>query len=152
MRRRRGDRGSAAVEAAIIAPALVAFVLIAVAAGRIQSTGGVVDAAARSGARAASLARTPEGAQQAAGDAVLEVLRGQGVQCEQAEHPPVEYGTLDTPAGRLNTVTVRVSCTVRLSDLLIDAMPGSKTMSASFTSVLDHYRGTEPGKPKGSQQ
>ncbi|KQV04700.1 MULTISPECIES: TadE/TadG family type IV pilus assembly protein [unclassified Kitasatospora] len=145
MRRGRGDRGSAALEAAIIAPVLVAFVLIAVAAGRIQSTGGVVDAAARSGARAASLARTPEGAQQAAGDAVLEVLRGQGVQCAQATSPPVEYGTLNTPAGPLSTVTVRVSCTVRLSDLLVDLTPGSKTLTASFTSVLDHYRGTEPG-------
>jgi Flp pilus assembly protein TadG len=143
--RRRRDRGSAALEAAIVAPVLVAFVLIAVAAGRIQSTGGVVDAAARSGARAASLARTPEGAEQAAADAVREVLRGQGSRCEQAVNPPVEYGTLDTPAGRLDTVTVRVSCTVRLSDLLVDFVPGSKTMTASFTSVLDHYRGTQPG-------
>ncbi|WP_405020238.1 pilus assembly protein [Kitasatospora sp. NBC_00070] len=140
-----GDRGSAALEAAIIAPVLVVFVLIVVAAGRIQSTGGVVDAAARSGARAASLARTPEGAQQAAGDAVLEVLRGQGVPCPQPVNPPIEYGTLETPAGPVTTVTVQVSCTVRLSDLLIDITPGSKTMTASFTSVLDHYRGTEAG-------
>ncbi|GAA1167606.1 Flp pilus assembly protein TadG [Kitasatospora gansuensis] len=151
MRRREGDRGSAALEAAIIAPVLVAFVLIAVAAGRIQSTGGVVDAAARSGARAASLARTPEGAQQAAAEAVQEVLGGQGARCEGAERPPIEYGTLDTPTGRLDTVTVQVSCTVRLSDLLIDVVPGSKTMTASFTSVLDHYRGTEPGKKARNQ-
>ncbi|MFJ9517300.1 TadE/TadG family type IV pilus assembly protein [Kitasatospora sp. NPDC101801] len=145
MRRRGGEQGSAALETAIVAPVLVVFVLIAIAAGRIQSTGGVVDAAARSGARAASLARTPEGAQQAAGDAVLEVLRGQGVQCAQAVSPPVEYGTLNTSAGPLTTVTVQVSCTVRLSDLLVGLTPGSKTMTASFTSVLDHYRGTEAG-------
>lgn len=143
MRRRRGDEGSAALEAAILAPVLVAFALIAIGAGRIQSTGGVVDAAARSGARAASLARTPEGAQQAASDAVSEVLRAQGVRCDQAVAPPVEYGTLDTPSGQLDTVTVRISCTVRLDDLLVDFVPGSKTMTGSFTSVLDRYRGTE---------
>ncbi|BFV56017.1 pilus assembly protein [Kitasatospora sp. CMC57] len=152
MRRRAGarigadDRGSAALEAAIVAPVLVVFVLIAIAAGRIQSTGGVVDAAARSAARAASLARTPEGAQQAADQAVREAVGGQEARCRELSTLPVEYGTLDTPTGRLNTVTVRVSCTVLLSDLLMDAVPGSKTMTASFTSVLDHYRGTEPGK------
>ncbi|MFD0569068.1 hypothetical protein ACFQ0T_07095 [Kitasatospora gansuensis] len=48
-------------------------------------------------------------------------------------------------------MTVQVSCTVRLSDLLIDVVPGSKTMTASFTSVLDHYRGTEPGKKARNQ-
>ncbi|MFI5529877.1 TadE/TadG family type IV pilus assembly protein [Kitasatospora sp. NPDC051853] len=142
-RRRPGaDRGSFAIELAILAPVLVFFVLIAVAAGRIQTTGGVVDAAARSGARAASLARSPEGAEQAAHDAVAAALAGQGVLCEGAENPPVQYGTLSTPDGPLTTVTVRVSCKVRLADLLAGLPAGTKTMTGTFTSVLDRYRAT----------
>ncbi|MGW4652338.1 TadE/TadG family type IV pilus assembly protein [Kitasatospora sp. NPDC004289] len=141
-RRPGADRGSFAIELAILAPALVFFVLIAVAAGRIQTTGGVVDAAARSGARAASLARSPEGAEQAAHDAVAAALAGQGVLCEGAERSAVAYGTLPTPEGPLTTVTVQVSCTVRLADLLAGLPAGSKKMTGTFTSVLDRYRAT----------
>lgn len=139
--RRRADEGSVAVEAAILAPTLLAFVLIAVAAGRIQTTVGEVDAAARAGARAASLARTPEGARTAAADAVQDSLRGRGVDCtEEPTQDPV-YGTIDTPTGPLDTVSVTVRCTVRLDDLLLAGMPGGKTMTGRFTSVIDRYRG-----------
>ncbi|GAA2238966.1 MULTISPECIES: TadE family protein [Kitasatospora] len=137
------DRGSVAVEAALIIPAVVLFVMIAVVAGRIQTTGGVVDAAARSGARAASLARSPEGARQAAQDAAQEVFRDQRVPCSDAETAPVEYGTIDTPTGQLTTVSVTVSCKVALDYLSFGGVPGSRTMTGRFTSVIDRYRGTD---------
>ncbi|MFJ8042034.1 TadE/TadG family type IV pilus assembly protein [Kitasatospora sp. NPDC096147] len=140
--RRHPDRGSAALELALLAPVLVVFVLLAVAAGRIQTTGGVVDAAARSGARAASLARTVEGGQQAAADAVAEALRGQGVVCQNPETPRAEYSTMDTADGPLVTVTVRVSCRVPLADLMVGWPSGGLTMHGTFTSVVDRYRGT----------
>ncbi|MGK4584321.1 TadE/TadG family type IV pilus assembly protein [Kitasatospora sp. HPMI-4] len=130
------------MEAALVVPALVLFVMIAVVAGRIQTTGGVVDAAARSGARAASLARSPDGARQAAQDAAREVFRDQRVPCGDAETAPVEYGTIDTPTGPLTTVSVTVSCKVALDYLSVGGMPGSRTMTSRFTSVIDRYRGT----------
>jgi hypothetical protein len=38
-------------------------------------------------------------------------------------------------------VTVTVSCTVPLSDLLLLGVPGSRTVSASATSPVDQWRG-----------
>ncbi|GAA2837419.1 hypothetical protein GCM10010441_72220 [Kitasatospora paracochleata] len=143
-RRRFGgsDRGSLALEAAILIPVVLAFVLMAVAAGRLQTTGSVVDAAARAGARAASLARTPEGARAAAAEAAGDVLAGRSVRCTQEPIGDPEYGSLDTAGGRLETVTVRVRCTVPLRDLLrFDGVPGEKTLTGEFTSVIDRYRG-----------
>ncbi|MEV4555401.1 TadE/TadG family type IV pilus assembly protein [Kitasatospora sp. NPDC049285] len=138
----RAERGSLAIEAAVVVPVVLAFVLMAVAAGRIQTTGAVVDAAARSAARAASLARTPEGAQQAAATAAAGVLDSREVHCAAEPVGPPEYGTLDAPGGQLVTVTVTVSCTVPLSDLLhLGGAPGHKTLTGRFTSVVDRYRG-----------
>ncbi|KDN81637.1 TadE/TadG family type IV pilus assembly protein [Kitasatospora cheerisanensis] len=136
------DRGSFAIEAAILVPVVLAFALLAVAAGRVQTTGAVVDSAARSGARAASLARTPEGARQAAADAVSQALDDRGVQCATEPVGEPEYGILNTGDGQLTTITVRVSCTVAFGDLMeLDGLPGHKTLTGTFTSVVDRYRG-----------
>ncbi|WP_405010627.1 TadE/TadG family type IV pilus assembly protein [Kitasatospora sp. NBC_01539] len=139
---RRRDAGAVPVEAAMLLPVVLAFVLIVVAAGRVQSTGAVVDAAARAGARAASLARSEEGARSAAEDAVRDVLGRRGVQCGSGAQSPVAFGTMAGPGGDLDTVTVTVRCDVPLRDLLgVDALNGKKTMTGTFTSVVDRYRG-----------
>ncbi|MFJ1751363.1 TadE/TadG family type IV pilus assembly protein [Kitasatospora sp. NPDC088134] len=136
------DRGSFAVEAALLIPLILTFALMAVAAGRLQTTGAIVDAAARSGARAASLARTPEGARRAAEDAVAQSLAERGVSCAAEPVGDPEYGTVGADGGQLTTVTVRVSCTVAFADLMeLDGIPGHRTVTGSFTSVVDRYRG-----------
>ena len=38
------------------------------------------------------------------------------------------------------TVRATVTCTTGLSDLALLDVPGSRTLSASFTSVIDTYR------------
>ncbi|WP_282206711.1 hypothetical protein [Kitasatospora fiedleri] len=64
------------------------------------------------------------------------------MRCEAEPTGDPQYGTLDTAGGQLATVTVRVSCTVPLSDLIgLDGVPGRKTVTGMFTSVLDRYRG-----------
>jgi Flp pilus assembly protein TadG len=136
------DGGSVPIEAALLLPVVLAFVLIVVAAGRVQTAGAVVDAAARAGARAASLARTDAGADQAAADAVQDVLGRRGLHCAQDPNQPISRGTLATGGGELATVTVRVRCAVPLRDLLgVDGLQGDKTMTGEFTSVVDRYRG-----------
>jgi len=136
------DGGHVALEAALLIPVVLAFALMAIAAGRLQTSGAVVDAAARDGARAASLARTPEGAREAAAAAVGEVLADRNVRCNTEPVGPPVYGTLASAGGPLETVTVRVRCTVPLSDLLqFDGVPGQKTLTGEFTSVIDRYRG-----------
>ncbi|WP_371478257.1 TadE family protein [Kitasatospora sp. NBC_00315] len=134
------DRGSVAIEAALLAPVLLTFVLLAVAAGRIQTAGGTVDAAARAGARTASISRVDrESAGRQAEDTVREVLRQDGVSCGRT-FIDVTWGELDAPAGPLETVTVAVDCEVGLSDLL-PGLPGTRNMHGGFTSVVDRYRG-----------
>ncbi|MGW4896668.1 pilus assembly protein [Kitasatospora sp. NPDC004240] len=130
-----------AIEAAIVAPGVVGLVLAAVMAGRVQTTAGTVEAAARSAARTASLARSVDGMPQLARDTALTTLRQQGVSCRDLE-VKLEHGELTTPAGQLATVKVTVRCGVALGDLLAGpSTPWTKTVVGDFTSVVDRYRG-----------
>ncbi|MHA6765094.1 TadE/TadG family type IV pilus assembly protein [Streptacidiphilus sp. PAMC 29251] len=137
---RAAEQGSFAIEAAILVPSLLLFLLMVIAAGRVETAGGVVDAAARDGARSASLARTTtDAAVQAAQDSAATTLHQEGVSCrnEQAE---VDTSDFAPPLGQTGQVTVTVHCTVSLADLSVPGLPGSITMTSTFTSVTDAYR------------
>ncbi|MEY9967105.1 Flp pilus assembly protein TadG [Streptacidiphilus sp. MAP12-16] len=121
-------------------PALVLFLLIVIAAGRVETAKGTVDAAARDAARSASLARTPDAARQAASDAAAKSLVEGGVSCQNLSQPVVDTNDFAPQPGVTGSVTVTVSCTVLLSDLAVRGLPGSVTLSSVFTSVVDRYR------------
>ncbi|MBD0673024.1 hypothetical protein BU198_20485 [Streptomyces sp. CBMA156] len=142
-RQRRRDRGGIAIEAAIVVPSVVALVLVAIAAGRVQTTAGTVEAAARAGARTASLQRSVDGMKQPARDSALAMLRQQGVSCRNGD-VRVDNGQLNLPGGPVTTVTVTVICDVELADLLggPSGVPVTKHLVGEFTSVVDRYRGT----------
>ncbi|MFI9326754.1 TadE family protein [Kitasatospora sp. NPDC052868] len=132
-----------AIEAAIVAPAVVTLILLAIAAGRVQTTASAVEAAARSSARTVSLARSVDAtaADAVAERAAREVLAQQGVDCGRLD-VAAEDGVLHTGTGDLATITVRVSCTVSLSDLVAGPnLPVTKTLTGRFVSVVDRYRG-----------
>lgn len=133
------DRGSVAIEAAIVTPLLVAFLCMAIAAGRLVISGGEIDSAAEDAARAASIERTYAAAQAAARTAAAESLRGQGIMCA-SRSVSVDAGGLNVPVGQVGYVTVTVRCTVTLSDLLLPGTPGAHTLTSHFTSVVDAYR------------
>ncbi|SNT33793.1 TadE/TadG family type IV pilus assembly protein [Actinacidiphila glaucinigra] len=137
--RLRGDRGSESVQAAIVTPLLIAFLCLAIAAGRLAVSGGKADAAAEAAARAASLERTQLGAESAAADAVTRSLEDQGVRCSSTD-VDVDTSGLAVPVGQVGYVTVTVRCTVDLSDLLLPGTPGTTTLTSSFTSVVDAFR------------
>ncbi|MEU8919844.1 TadE/TadG family type IV pilus assembly protein [Kitasatospora sp. NPDC048545] len=142
-RPRRRDRGGVAIEAAIVVPPVVGLVLVAIAAGRVQTTAGSVEAAARAGARTASLQRSVDGMDQPAKDSALASLRQQGVSCRNGDVQVVK-GELGLPGGPVTTVKVRVVCDVELADLLggPSGVPVTKHLVGEFTSVVDRYRGT----------
>ncbi|MZE80903.1 TadE/TadG family type IV pilus assembly protein [Streptomyces xinghaiensis] len=140
--RLREDRGSEAIQAAIVTPLLIMFLCSAVAAGRIVMAGTKADAAAEDAAREASLSRSAGAAQSAARAAAEESLAGQGVDCADIGIR-VDTSGLTVPVGTVGTVTVTVRCTVGLSDLLLPGVPGSRTLESSFTSVVDQYRQRE---------
>jgi len=137
--RARGDEGSVALEAAIIMPSLIMFVCLAIAGGRLVTSGAKIDAAAEDAAREASLHRTAVSAQQAAHQAATESLTDQGITCAST-HVAVDTGGLTVAIGQVGTVTVTVNCTVNLSDLLLPGVPGTRTLTSRATSVVDQYR------------
>ncbi|MET7930861.1 TadE family protein [Streptomyces sp. NPDC005349] len=133
------DRGSAAIEAAIILPSLLVFLCLAIAGGRLVMSGSKVDAAAQDAAREASIHRTAASAQDAARAAATESLADQGITCASSSIT-INASGLNVPIGQVATVSATVSCTVDLSDLLLPGAPGSRTMQSTATSVVDQYR------------
>ncbi|MBD0692030.1 hypothetical protein BG452_37105 [Streptomyces sp. CBMA123] len=140
---RRSDRGGIAIEAAIVVPGVVGLVLVAIAAGRVQTAAGTVEAAARAGARTGSLQRSVAGVDKPAADSALATLDQQGVAC-RTSRVQVDTGTMDLPGGQVATVTVTVFCDVELADLLggPSGLPVTTHLKGTFTSVMDRYRGT----------
>ncbi|WP_018908602.1 TadE/TadG family type IV pilus assembly protein [Salinispora arenicola] len=147
------DRGSVSIEVAILAPAFIALLVLAGVAGRTAVAAEAVEAAAHDAARAASISRDAGTAGQRARDAAVRQLDWRGLSCTGT--PTVDLsGAVNGQAtsfaaafrssvGQQASVTVRLTCTVDLSDLRLDALPGmpsSRRVSASFTSPLDRYR------------
>ena len=125
---RDGDRGSATLELAVIAPAIFALFGLVVAAGRVETARAAAVAAAQDGVRAASLARLPALARVDGHSAAGADLAGNGCRSWSVS---IE-GQLQ-PGGLL---TARVSCTAGLG-----VLPGSFTTSARASAAVDPYRG-----------
>ncbi|MEU8605332.1 TadE/TadG family type IV pilus assembly protein [Streptomyces parvulus] len=136
---RDGDEGSVAIEAAIVIPPLIMFVCLALAGGRLVTSGAKIDAAAEDAAREASIHRTVASAHAAAQAAAAESLGDQGVACASSS-VAIDTSGLSVPVGQVGTVTVTVNCTVNLSDLLLPGVPGSKSLTSTATSVVDAFR------------
>ena len=134
--KRLDERGSVAVETAVVAPALVVLLLLVVFAGRVAQAEGDVRRAASEGARAASLEQYPENAELAAKDIVAANLVASGVVC----------GRLDTtvrcrscsPGG---SVSVTVRCTASMADVALLGVPGERVFESRSVEVIDRYRG-----------
>jgi Flp pilus assembly protein TadG len=130
--------GNAALELVVLAPVILFFLGLLIAAGRTSIAQGSVDAAARDAARQASISRSPAAAQSAALASARTALGQDALNC--APLVTVNVAGFAVPVGRPAQVTAHVTCRVSLSDLLVPGMPGSKTLTATFTSPLDPYR------------
>lgn len=138
-RQRFDDNGSATLELAILAPALLALLGLVIAAGRIEVAGGAVEQAASAAAREASIARTGSAARVVATQSARDSLRSQGIACGVLD-VVVDTSGFAVAAGLPAQVEVSVACTVPLSDLAVPGMPGTRTMRAQMASPLDRYR------------
>ncbi|MGC9667440.1 TadE/TadG family type IV pilus assembly protein [Planosporangium sp. 12N6] len=130
------DAGASTAELALLTPLLVMFLLLVVLCGRLASAQIDVDAAASSGARSGSIARTQPAAVVDAERTARDTLAARRVTCQQTD-VQVSTGGL-RPGG---AVTVTVSCRVRLSDLLLLGVPGSRVVESAATSPVDQWRG-----------
>jgi len=129
------ERGSVAAELTVLTPLLLMMLLFVVLCGRLAGTRLRLDDVAHQAARAASAARTVGGAQSDAQSTAQAALAAAGISCRSLQ---VTVDTAGLQPG--STVTATVSCTVGLGDLSLLAVPGSKQLSASFTSPVDVYR------------
>jgi Flp pilus assembly protein TadG len=129
------DRGSASVEAAIAIVALLAMAFFIVGAIRVVGTGGDVDSAARAGARAAAAEYQSFAAHAAATAVVSSALSDRGVACQDLA---VSVSGDLTPG---SIVSVDVTCTVGLGDVVLAGFPGSRTVSGHGVEYVDAVRG-----------
>lgn len=127
----RDDRGSASAELAVLAVVSFLFVAFIVFAGRLNVGSAHAEAAARSAARAISVARDPQAAVAAAEDDARITVREGSAMCRSMSF---------SPGISTDEVTVTVSCQVDLAEATLLQVPGSMTVSATATEVLDRYR------------
>lgn len=133
--RLRGERGTVAVEMAVIAPALLILMLLVVYAGKVSEADGNVERAAADAARAASLRQHPSDATDDAQSTAAADLASAGVPCLNVT-TAVDTDDFD-PGG---TVTVTVSCEASMADVTLLGVPGRRTFTATAVEVIDTYR------------
>ncbi|MEU5872549.1 TadE family protein [Glycomyces sp. NPDC047369] len=133
------QRGSASIEMAVVAPAILALLAGVLIGGRVNLARQALEAAAYDAARTASLERTASEANAQALAAANSTLDAQGLSCTDLDVTVSTTG-FDVPVGQPATVTATVSCTATFSDVALPGMPGTVPLAASFTSPLDTYR------------
>ena len=116
----------------LLAPVLVAFLLLVIAFGRYVSVRGEVEAASRDAVRAASLERSAGAAEDSAQRTANAALNGWT--CD-----PVVLGGTFTAGG---TIEVSLRCHVRFNDLGLLGLPGNASVTGDSSAPLDLYRRT----------
>lgn len=139
MTRRRDERGSAALEAAILAPGLLILIAVILYAGRVALAGQSVQHAADQAAREASISRTGEQARRVALDQARRTLAQEGLDCSSTS---IQLGTagFGSRVGEAASVRAQVTCVIKVSDLSLPLLPGSKTVREAAVSPIDTYR------------
>lgn len=138
-RRHRAEHGSMTIEAVVLGPVMVMFLLVVIVFARYASARQAVDSAADAAARAASISRTAEGGRTAAQEVALSSLDGKGVKCT-SRSIDTDVSGFNAPLGVAAPVITTISCTVNLSDVTLPGLPGSQVFTAQGRSVIDAYR------------
>lgn len=133
------EAGSTTLELVVWAPGLLLVIGLLVVAGRVNGANAAVEQAAADAARSASIARTPGAASTSALTSAQQSLAAQALQCTTV-NVTVDTGGFAAFPGQPATVTATVSCPVRLSDLAIPGLPGTRTVSHTAVSSLDTFR------------
>ena len=134
------DRGSATIEAVILAPAFLLFVGLIIGAGRVATAHQSVESAAAEAARTASVSRTAGQARADATSSAERTLANQGIQCASLT-VDVDTSGFAAPVGTSARVTATVVCVFSLADVSVPGMPGTIRIAATVGSPLDTYRG-----------
>ena len=131
----RDERGMAALELTILAPALLVILLFVVGLGRMAHARQQIEAVAADSARAASLQRDKASASAAATAAAHQSLGDAGVSCRDLTVRV--YLAQFEPGG---TLRVAVSCRASLGDIAVAGLPGSRVFTATSSVPIETYR------------
>jgi Flp pilus assembly protein TadG len=129
----RDDRGSIALEFTLVAPALFLLVLLLLGYARVSMVSATLDAGVRDAARAATTARSASAAQSRAFEVVSAAVGAGDCGSSLVVDPLPEF-----VPGR--PVTVHAQCRYSMADLGLPGVPGSLSVSSSFSSPLDPNR------------
>lgn len=138
--RLRNERGTAAVELALLAPVLLVLVAVVSGAGRMVETKSAVLSVAREAARAAAEAPNANAAHDVAIATAQQVAEGLGLD-------PARLSIVQDPNGfaRGAPYEVSVSYQVSMADLPgLGLLPGSVTLGAEHAELIDTYRSRSP--------
>lgn len=132
----RRDDGSVSVEMAVLVLPLAALMAVfAVFCTRLAGTRLDLNATASAAARAASMARSPQAAQDAATRAAQADLGGHGRTCS-----PLQVRVDTSNFRRGGQVAVTISCTMTTADLTGLGLPGTLTGSSTAHAIIDTHR------------
>lgn len=137
--RTRDDRGSESVELAILLPVGILVLALIVVGARIALASDRISGVAGIAARDASIARSASSAQSIATSSATAALASDNLHCTNIR-VTVDTSGFDAPPGTSASITVDVWCTVDLSDIGVQGMPGSRTLHDVATSPLDPAR------------
>ncbi|GAA1834842.1 TadE/TadG family type IV pilus assembly protein [Actinomadura chokoriensis] len=126
------------VETAILAPLFITFLAGLLVAMRVVHGSAIVTQAAADAARQASIARTAGQARAGAVSSAMETLRDRGLHCTPSVQ--LDLSGFSRPVGQPATVSARVTCVIRLSDLALPGLPGARTVTKTHRSPIDPYR------------
>jgi Flp pilus assembly protein TadG len=138
--RLRNERGTAAVELALLAPVLLVLVAVVSGAGRMVETKSAVLSVAREAARAGAEAPNAATAHDAAVATAQQVAEGLGLD-------PARLSIVQDPHGFVRGAPYEVSVSYRtsLSDLPgLGLLPGSVTLGAEHAELIDAFRSRSP--------
>ena len=132
------DRGSAAIEAVIVAPVVVLLISLVIFGGRVALAHQAAQSIAADAARAASLQRTASQARAAANKAT-EAGINQRLPC--ASHDlTLDLAGFAKPVGTPASVTATMTCTLTTAELALPGLAGLITVRATMSSPLDTRR------------
>ncbi|MEA2536791.1 MAG: hypothetical protein QOF11_1025 [Chloroflexota bacterium] len=133
---KRSERGTMALEMAILAPLLLILFMFLLACGRYFQTSSQLENAARDGARAASQTRSLAEAQRAIDQAVSRTMDQSVGSCKASA-----AGTITSAFAAGSPLSVEVTCTINYRDLGLLGLGGDTKITKKFSSSLDPYRG-----------
>ena len=132
---RRDQSGAAALELVMMAPLIMTFIVVVIAAGRVVQSKGDASDVAYAAARAPSLASTPGEARAAAEVAADQAIADEDLACREV--------TIDLDASQLKAggqVAVTASCDVDLVDVAGFGVPSNRTFVSSAAVPIDQHR------------